>query len=92
VYILTNRNKTVIYTGVTNDLKKRLYQHQNPAIDSNSFTNKYRCYHLIFWEHFSEVNCAIAREKQIKGWNRAKKEFLINSFNPNWTFLNDAVK
>jgi len=91
VYILTNKAKTVLYTGFTNNLKERLYYHNNPTAYSKAFTTKYRCFYLIYYEHYFEVNAAIAREKQIKGWSRLKKEDLINSFNPSWSFLNDDI-
>lgn len=91
VYILTNKAKTVLYTGFTNNLKERLYYHNNPTAYSKAFTTKYRCFYLIYYEHYFEVNNAIAREKQIKGWSRLKKEDLINSFNPFWSFLNDDI-
>lgn len=91
VYILTNKNKTVLYTGVTNDLKNRLYYHCNPEPFSLAFTAKYKCFYLIYYEHFSDINQAISREKQIKGWSRVKKELLINAFNPDWKFLNDEI-
>mgnify|MGYP005865346279 CR=1 FL=1 len=91
VYILTNKNKTVIYTGITNDLKARLYFHKNPTALSKAFTTKYKCYYLIYYEHFQDVNQAINREKQIKGYRRSKKEALINEFNSNWRFLNDEI-
>lgn len=91
VYILTNKAKTVLYTGMTNNLKERLYYHNNPTAFSKAFTTKYRCFYLIYHEHFFEVKDAIAREKQIKGWSRLKKENLINSFNPSWSFLNDNI-
>ncbi|KAB1067043.1 GIY-YIG nuclease family protein [Tamlana haliotis] len=91
VYILTNKNKTVLYTGVTNDLKQRLYTHKNPLPFSKSFTAKYKCFYLIYYEHFSDINFAIKREKQIKGYSRFKKESLVNSFNTSWKFLNDTI-
>ncbi|WP_347923446.1 GIY-YIG nuclease family protein [Pontimicrobium sp. SW4] len=91
VYILTNKNKTVLYIGVTNNLKERLYYHSNPEAHSKSFSHKYNCKYLIYFEHFFEIEEAIKREKQLKKWNRAKKERLINFKNPDWTFLNDAV-
>lgn len=91
VYILTNKAKTVLYTGITNNLRERLYWHQNPeAIDKN-FTSKYKCYYLIYFENFQDVETAIKREKQIKGWIRKKKEDLISSINPEWRFLNDEI-
>ena len=91
VYILTNKNKTVLYTGVTNNLKERLYYHRNPTALSKAFTTKYKCYYLIYFEHFQDINQAIAREKQIKGYRRSKKESLINDFNPKWEFLNGKI-
>ncbi|HCN51292.1 MAG TPA: endonuclease [Chryseobacterium sp.] len=92
VYILTNKAKTVVYTGVTNDLKNRLYWHQNPEAIEKSFTSKYKCFYLIYFEHFDNIDIAIAREKQIKGWTREKKDNLITEFNPNWRFLNEDVE
>ncbi|MGV0925089.1 GIY-YIG nuclease family protein [Empedobacter tilapiae] len=92
VYILTNKTKTVLYVGVTNNLKLRLYQHSNPNVFSNAFTMKYNCCFLIYYECFSDINLAISREKQIKGWNREKKELLINNFNSEWKFLNDEIE
>jgi len=91
VYILTNKNKTVLYIGVTNNLKERLYYHQNPEATSKAFSTKYKTFYLIYYEHFSEIEQAIAREKQLKGWRREKKEKLINAFNPEWQFLNDEI-
>ena len=92
VYILTNKNKTVLYTGVTNNLKQRLEFHKNPLPFSKAFTKKYNCFFLIFFEHFFSIDDAIAREKQIKGFGRTKKENLISNFNPNWDFLNENVQ
>ena len=90
-YILTNKSKTVLYTGVTNDLKVRLHTHANPLPFSKAFTAKYKCFYLIYYEHFTEVEQAILREKQIKGMSRAKKEALISSFNKEWQFLNNSI-
>ncbi len=81
----------MLYTGVTNELRKRLYFHENPEPFSKSFTARYKCCFLIYYEHFFDVNDAILREKQIKGKGRAKKEKMINDFNPDWRFLNDEV-
>ena len=85
-YILTNHSKTVLYTGVTNDLIKRLYQHRFHD-DKNSFTYKYNCYKLVYYEGTNSVEAAIVREKQIKGWTRAKKNELIEETNPDWEDL-----
>ncbi len=92
VYILTNKGKTVIYTGVTNDLNKRIRFHiENANLNRKSFTSKYRCFYLIYYEHFNTIEQAIAREKQIKGWKRFKKDNLITDFNPEWNFLNNNI-
>ncbi|MFD2915884.1 GIY-YIG nuclease family protein [Psychroserpens luteus] len=91
VYILTNKNKTVLYTGVTNNLKERLYSHKNPLPFSKAFTTKYKCFFLVYYEHFFEIDVAIKREKQIKGFSRLKKEDLIMNFNSEWAFLNDTI-
>ena len=91
VYILTNKGRMVLYTGVTNNLKERLHFHQNPLPFSKAFTTRYKCFYLIYYAHFFQVEMAIAREKQIKGWSRKKKGILIDEFNPSWKFLNDEV-
>ena len=92
VYILTNKTKTVMYTGVTNDLKTRLLFHrENTNLKRRAFTSKYKCFYLIYYECFSFVKDAIKREKQIKGWLRIKKEKLIDEFNPEWKFLNNEI-
>jgi putative endonuclease len=91
VYILSNKTKTVLYTGVTNNLKERLYYHKNPEPYSKAFTTKYRCFYLIYYEHFFEIEDAISREKEIKGWSRSKKESLIVNFNPSWSFLDTDI-
>ena len=91
IYILTNKVKTVLYTGVTNNLAERLYWHRNPEAISKHFTTKYKCFYLIYFEQFQDIETAISREKQIKGWTRKKKEDLINIVNPTWRFLNDEI-
>ena len=91
VYKLTNKVKTVLYTGVTNSLKERLYAHNNPEANSKSFTAKYKVFYLIYYEHFTDIEQAIQREKQIKGWRREKKDRLIDEFNAQWDFLGDEV-
>jgi putative endonuclease len=92
VYILTNWNKTVLYTGVTNDLARRISEHEHDAkTDKKHFTGKYNAYFLVYWERHQYILHAIEREKQIKGWIRKKKEALITEFNPEWQFLNDEI-
>jgi putative endonuclease len=89
VYIITNKNKTVLYTGVTNNLKKRLQQHKE-KVNPKSFTAKYNVEYLLFFEHFGWIQQAIAREKEIKNLTREKKLVLIKDFNPNFEFLNNV--
>jgi putative endonuclease len=84
VYILTNRSKT-LYTGVTNNLLRRVYEHKQKFIPG--FTQKYNINRLVYYEETSDATEAIAREKQIKGWVRAKKIALIESRNPEWLDL-----
>jgi putative endonuclease len=91
VYILTNKNKTVLYIGVTNDLARRLWEHQTHQNHINAFTHRYNCYYLVYYEEFNDIDQAIAREKELKGWKRIKKDNLIYEFNPEWKFLNDLV-
>jgi putative endonuclease len=79
VYILSNKLRSVLYIGVTNNLKRRLYEHLQR---SNGFANKYNCTELVYYEHFTTIDHAISREKQIKKWNREKKENLVRSINP----------
>ena len=91
VYIITNKSKTALYVGFTNDLKTRLYYHTNPEANSKHFSHRYRCKYLIYFEHYDSAEIAIEREKQIKRWNRKKKEQLIERMNPNWKFLNNDI-
>ena len=86
VYILTNKRHTVLYTGVTSDLIRRIYEHKNNA-DPNSFTAKYKVHKLVYFEETSDVKAAIEREKQIKSWNRERKTSLIMEMNPKWLDL-----
>ena len=89
VYILANVNKTVLYIGVTNNLQRRLFEHKADANgEKKHFAGKYNCIHLLYYENFQDVNIAIAREKQLKGWTRAKKNSLISNNNTNLEFLN----
>ncbi|MDA3927424.1 MAG: GIY-YIG nuclease family protein [Prolixibacteraceae bacterium] len=89
VYLLTNKNKTVLYVGVTNDLKRRLYEHSTGTY--KGFSHKYNCYFLLYFETFNEIDQAIEREKEVKKWSREKKEALIATKNPEWKFLNDEI-
>ncbi len=88
VYITTNPNKKVLYIGVTNNLARRLVEHYANKGTNLSFTGKYYAYNLIYCEHFRYINNAIAREKELKKWNRQRKETLIASKNPEWKFYN----
>ena len=81
---MTNKSRT-LYTGVTNDLQRRVYEHKHKLLPG--FTSKYNINKLIYLEETSQVTDAIAREKQIKGWTRAKKIALIDSQNPEWRDL-----
>jgi putative endonuclease len=87
VYILTNWNNKVIYTGVTNDLKRRMNEHKNRQIDG--FTKKYNLHKLVYFEESSDIRSAIGREKEIKKWRREKKNELVESFNPLWKDLGE---
>ena len=85
VYIMTNKTQTVLYTGVTNNLKRRIYEHKNKLIDG--FTKRYNVDVLVYYEEYSNVNEALLREKSIKNLVRMKKESLINITNPEWKDL-----
>ena len=85
VYILTNKRGNVLYTGVTNDLSRRIYEHKHGSIDG--FTKKYNVNKLVYFETCEYAVDAIAREKQVKGWSRKKKDELITAFNPVWKDL-----
>ena len=87
VYIITNKNKTVLYTGVTNNLTRRLQEHKE-KINQNSFSARYNLEYLLYYEHFGWIQLAIAREKEIKNLTREKKLNLIKELNPNLEFLN----
>ncbi|HXC27081.1 MAG TPA: GIY-YIG nuclease family protein [Stellaceae bacterium] len=89
VYILTHRHHTVLYTGVTSDLKARIYQHREKL--SPGFTNRYNVSKLVFYELGQDISGAIAREKQIKAGSRARKIELIEAFNPEWRDLYDEL-
>jgi putative endonuclease len=85
VYILASKKNGTLYTGVTSDLVKRIWQHRNNQIEG--FTQKYSVHHLVYFEQHSEMSAAILREKQIKKWKRAWKIALIEKQNPQWDDL-----
>jgi putative endonuclease len=89
VYIVTNRNQSVLYIGLTNSLSRRVWEHRE-ATGAN-FAAAYQCKKLIYYEHYSNVHEAIARETQLKKWSRAKKVTLINRLNPSWLDLGADV-
>ncbi|MDH5360430.1 MAG: GIY-YIG nuclease family protein [Gammaproteobacteria bacterium] len=85
VYLLTNWNDEVMYVGVTNNLARRIYEHKNKLVEG--FAKKYNITKLVYYEQTRDVNSAIAREKQIKGWRREKKNALVLAYNPVWKDL-----
>lgn len=87
VYILSNKTNSVVYTGVTNDLRRRLYEHKNKIV--KGFTEKYNVNKLVFYTSYNNAKDTICFEKQIKGWKREKKDALINSVNPDWKDLSE---
>ena len=89
VYLMTNWNNKVLYTGITNNLERRVYEHRNKLIDG--FTSKYNINKLVYYDYTTDVASAIEREKQIKGWSRKKKNELIYSMNPTWKDLYDEL-
>jgi putative endonuclease len=89
VYLLTTWNNKVLYTGVTNNLARRIYEHKNKLIDG--FTKKYNVQKLVYFEETDDIQAAIEREKQIKGWLRTKKDNLVESENPDWHDLSDEL-
>ena len=90
VYILTNWNNKVLYVGMTNDLNRRLYEHQNELADG--FTKKYHVHKLVYFETTTDVYSAISREKQIKGWKRERKNELVSSVNTEWNDLTEMIR
>jgi putative endonuclease len=85
VYMMTNRTRSVLYTGVTNSLERRIWFHRRS--ENKSFTKTYNVDRLVYYEHFNEARFAIAREKEIKGWRREKKNDLVRTMNPKWEDL-----
>jgi len=90
VYILTNATNVILYTGVTKDLVRRVYEHRH-NLDPDSFTAKYKIHKLVYFEVTSDVRAAIAREKEIKGWRRSKKNALVETTNPKWEDLYQMI-
>ena len=91
IYILTNKNNTTLYVGVTSNLPERLLQHRQKKF-KNSFTAQYNLDKLVYWEAFQEIGDAIGREKQLKAGSRKKKIDLIISINPEWNDLFESIK
>lgn len=89
VYILTNKHNTVFYIGITNDLKRRFFEHKNKL--AVGFTSKYNLEKLVYFAQFNDPEEAISYEKKLKGWLRSKKIDLIKSFNPNWDDLSSHL-
>jgi putative endonuclease len=89
VYIMTNKVNTVLYTGITNNIRRRVYEHRQKLI--KGFTKKYNIVKLVYYEAFADCTSAIQREKQIKAGSRTKKEELINSINREWYDLYDKL-
>ncbi|MDE7215525.1 MAG: GIY-YIG nuclease family protein [Clostridia bacterium] len=85
VYILSSQTNSTLYIGVTSDIYRRMNEHNDKVVDG--FTKKYKVNKLVYVEEYGSIKEAIAREKQLKGWRREKKEALINSMNPEWKDL-----
>ncbi|TGE18909.1 GIY-YIG nuclease family protein [Hymenobacter elongatus] len=92
VYIVTNPARTSVYTGVTNDVRRRIQEHFDNRGNPGTFAGRYFCYNLVYVEPFEHIDGAIAREKEIKGWMRVKKNALIAVKNPQWLALNYAER
>ena len=89
IYIMTNSVNTVLYTGVTNNLARRVFEHKNNAVEG--FTSRYKLHKLVYYEVTNDVNAAIQREKQIKGGSRQKKIDLVSKVNPDWRDLSEDL-
>ena len=87
VYILTNKSDHVMYIGVTNNLERRVYEHKQELIEG--FTKRYHVHKLVYFETTTDVRSAIEREKQLKGWRRARKNELVETLNPEWLDLSE---
>lgn len=91
IYFITNKSRTTLYIGVTNNLRRRIEQHYNNRGNDSSFAGKYHCFNLVYFEEFRYIANAIKREKQLKKWSRKKKDHLISLKNSSWKFLNDEI-
>ena len=89
VYIMTNQYNTVLYTGITNNLERRVYEHRSGIIDG--FTKRYNVNKLVYYEMTTDIHSAISREKSIKNLLRIKKQDLISSFNPTWKDISEEL-
>jgi putative endonuclease len=89
IYILTNRNHSVLYIGLTNRLSRRTWEHREGV--KPGFSSKYQCKKLVYYEYYRDLRDAIARESQLKKWSRAKKISLVNRLNPTWNDLGADV-
>ena len=89
VYILASKKNGTIYIGLTSNLLKRVNEHKSNIAEG--FTKKYNCHFIVYYEHFTFIEHAIDREKEIKKWRREKKDKLVTSFNPEWKFLNEEI-
>ena len=89
IYIMANKYRNVLYIGMTNDLKRRVYEHKNDIIDG--YTKQYRCKKLVWYEQTNNVQSAILKEKRMKKWKREFKEYVINEMNPEWNDLYENI-
>ena len=89
-YIMSNNSNTTLYIGVTDNLEARVQEHRSNERDS--FTHRYCCHKLVYYEQTSDVRSAIEREKQLKGWNRARKNKLVETMNPGWLDLWESIQ
>jgi len=89
VYIISNTNRTTLYIGVTSNLHSRIYEHK--CGEGSSFTKKYNCTDLLYYEYFPDIESAIRKEKQMKKWKRTYKEKVITDLNPDWLDLYEGI-
>ena len=89
LYILTNKSGSVMYIGMTNDLTRRIHEHRMALVDG--FTKRYHVHKLVYVEEYLDPNEAVARERQLKGWTRMKKNHLVETMNPTWDDLGDDL-